>query len=36
VSGPFTSIEAIAGVGKRLLGKTAIYVKMPDGSTTLL
>ncbi len=36
VSGAFASIEAIAGVGKRLLGKTAIYVKKPDGSTILL
>ncbi|MFM9939272.1 MAG: hypothetical protein ACKVP7_07240 [Hyphomicrobiaceae bacterium] len=36
VSGSFSSIEAIAGVGKRQLGKTAIYVKKPDGSTILL
>ncbi len=36
VSGSYAHIEAIAAIGKRLLGRTAIYVKKPDGSTTLL
>lgn len=36
VSGSYTSIEEIAAIGKRMLGRTAIYVKKPDGSTTLL
>jgi hypothetical protein len=36
VSGSYASIEAIAAIGKRMLGRTAIYVKKPDGSTILL
>lgn len=36
VSGSYQNIEEIAAIGKRLLGHAAIYVKMPDGSTTLL
>jgi hypothetical protein len=36
VSGSYTSIADIAAIGKRLLGRTAIYVKKPDGTTTLL
>jgi hypothetical protein len=36
VSGSYASIEAIAAIGKRMLGHTAIYVKKPDGSTILL
>jgi hypothetical protein len=36
ISGSYASIEEIAAIGKRLLGRTAIYVKKPDGSTTLL
>ena len=36
VSGSYSSIEAIAAIGKRMLGHTAIYVKKPDGSTILL
>jgi hypothetical protein len=36
VSGSYDSVREIAAVGKRLLGPTAVYVKMPDGSTTLL
>jgi hypothetical protein len=36
VSGSYRHIEEIAAIGKRLLGRTAIYVKNPDGSTTLL
>ena len=36
VSGSYANIEAIAAIGKRMLGRTAIYVKKPDGSTTLL
>jgi hypothetical protein len=36
VSGNYDSIEAIAAIGKRMLGRTAIYVKKPDGSTILL
>ena len=36
VSGNYDSIEEIAAIGKRMLGRIAIYVKMPDGSTTLL
>ena len=36
VSGSYANIEAVAAIGKRMLGHTAIYVKHPDGSTTLL
>ena len=36
VSGSYANIQEIAAIGKRLLGRTAIYVKKPDGSTTLL
>jgi hypothetical protein len=36
VSGSYRHIEQISAVGKRLLGRTAIYVKKPDGSTILL
>lgn len=36
VSGSYDSIRDIAGTGKRLLGTEAVYVKKPDGSTTLL
>ena len=36
VSGSYTSIEEISAVGKKMLGRTAIYVKKPDGTTTLL
>ncbi|MEE9587233.1 MAG: hypothetical protein V3V97_04330 [Hyphomicrobiaceae bacterium] len=36
VSGNYDSIEEIAAIGKRMLGRIAIYVKKPDGSTTLL
>ena len=36
VSGAYKHIEEIAATGKRLLGRTAIYVKKPDGTTTLL
>jgi hypothetical protein len=36
VSGSYKCIEEIAAIGKRMLGRTAIYVKKPDGSTTLL
>jgi hypothetical protein len=36
VSGSYANIQDIAAIGKRLLGRTAIYVKKPDGSTTLL
>jgi hypothetical protein len=36
VSGSYSSIEEIAAIGKHLLGRTAIYVKRPDGSTILL
>jgi hypothetical protein len=36
VSGTYKHIEQISGIGKRLLGRTAIYVKKPDGSTILL
>jgi hypothetical protein len=36
VSGSYASIEAIAAIGKRMLGRTAIYVKKPGGSTILL
>jgi hypothetical protein len=36
VSGSYANIREIAGIGKRLLGPTAVYVKKPDGSTTLL
>jgi hypothetical protein len=36
VSGSYSSIEEIAAIGKHLLGRTAIYVKKPDGSTILL
>ena len=36
VSGNYDSIEEIAAIGKRMLGRTAISVKKPDGSTTLL
>jgi hypothetical protein len=36
VSGSYRHIEQISAIGKRMLGRTAIYVKKPDGSTTLL
>jgi hypothetical protein len=36
VSGRYPDIQGIAAIGKRMLGRTAIYVKKPDGSTTLL
>jgi hypothetical protein len=36
ISGSYENIEDIAAIGKRMLGRTAIYVKKPDGSTTLL
>jgi hypothetical protein len=36
VSGSYESILDIAAIGKRLLGPIAVYVKKPDGSTTLL
>jgi hypothetical protein len=36
VSGSYARIEEIAALGKRMLGRTAIYVKNPDGSTILL
>lgn len=36
VAGRFSDIEGIAAIGKRLLGKQAIYVKQPDASTILL
>jgi hypothetical protein len=36
VSGSYANIESIAAIGKQMLGRTAIYVKKPDGSTTLL
>jgi hypothetical protein len=36
VSGSYKNIETIAAIGKRMLGRTAIYVKKPDGSTSLL
>jgi hypothetical protein len=36
VSGSYKRIEEIAAIGKTMLGRTAIYVKKPDGSTTLL
>jgi hypothetical protein len=36
VSGSFENIQKIAAIGKGLLGPTAVYVKKPDGSTSLL
>jgi len=36
VSGSYERIKEIAATGKALLGRTAIYVKKPDGSTELL
>ena len=36
VSGSYENIEQIAAIGKKMLGRTAIYVKKPDGSTILL
>jgi hypothetical protein len=36
VSGSYKHIEDISAIGKKLLGRTAIYVKKPDGSTILL
>jgi hypothetical protein len=36
VSGSYQHIEEISAIGKKLLGRTAIYVKKPDGSTILL
>lgn len=36
VSGRYESVEEIAAIGKRLLGLAAVYVKKPDGGTTLL
>ncbi len=36
VSGSYEDIVEIAAIGKRMLGRTAIYVKKPDGTTILL
>ncbi|OYW53277.1 MAG: hypothetical protein B7Y80_08195 [Hyphomicrobium sp. 32-62-53] len=36
VSGSLENIQKIAAIGKGLLGPTAVYVKKPDGSTSLL
>lgn len=36
VSGSYASIEEIAAIGRRMLGRTAIHVKNPNGSTILL
>lgn len=36
ISGSYASVVEIAAIGKGMLGRTAIYVKKPDGSTILL